>query len=406
MKRTISLWLGLLAFSLLPALAQTPASTKPTGKIHGHVTNSTGVPVNTGTITLSTDGGQTAKYSFPVDASGDYAGEAAPGTYTMIFRLPTTPAGKLVDQIDNVKVVVNQDVQQDDDMALKEFIDKLSPEEKKQLEEIKKKNAAAMQANEIIKGLNADLKVVAQDFKEADTAAATAAQALGAGASKANIDAKEAEIKTAKYTEVETLMLKDSAAKPDATILWAQLGQAQLGLSKSQKDPKKSEDAEATFKKVLELEAASKKPNPQTQGLANAGLGEVYARAGKIPEANAAFDAAAKVNPTQAVFYLKNEMVIFFQTGNADAQVAAAEEVIKADPTVALAYYLKGNGLVGKSTVDPKTNTLVAPPGCQEAYQKYLELAPTGQYAGDVKSILASLQATLPTNAPTKSKKK
>lgn len=99
-------------------------------------------------------------------------------------------------------------------------------------------------------------------------------------------------------------------------------------------------------------------------------------------------------------------MVIFFQENNVDAQVAAADEVIKADPTVAIAYYLKGSGLVGKATVDPKTNKLVAPPGCQEAYQKYLELAPTGQYAPDVKSILTSLQATLPTNAPSKAGKK
>ena len=35
------------------------------------------------------------------------------------------------------------------------------------------------------------------------------------------------EIKTAKYTEIETLMTKDTAAKPDAAVLWAQLGHAQ-----------------------------------------------------------------------------------------------------------------------------------------------------------------------------------
>jgi hypothetical protein len=32
---------------------------------------------------------------------------------------------------------------------------------------------------------------------------------------------------------------------------------------------------------------------------------------------------------------------------------------------------------------------IVLPPGCAEAYQKYLELDPTGQFAGDVKGILA-----------------
>jgi len=295
---------------------------------------------------------------------------------------------------------------QDFDMTRKEYVDKLTPEERKQLEDLRKKNSEAMKANEIIKGLNNDLRAATQYFKDADTAQAAAQQALGASASKSDIEAKETEIKVAKYTEIETMMLKDTGAKPDASVLWAQLGQAQLGLARVKNDQKKYDDAVADFKKVIELEAVSKKPNPSTQGVAHAGLGEVYARTGKIPEANAAFDEAAKVDPAQAVFFLKNEMVIFFQTSNADAQVAAADEVIKADPTVALAYYLKGNGLVGKSTVDPKTNKLIPPPGCQEAYEKYLQLAPTGQYAGDVKSILTSLQATLPPNAPTKPSKR
>ena len=33
---------------------------------------------------------------------------------------------------------------------------------------------------------------------------------------------------------------------------------------------------------------------------------------------------------------------------------------------------------------------IVLPPGCAEAYQKYIELAPDGPYAGDVKAILQS----------------
>ena len=89
---------------------------------------------------------------------------------------------------------------------------------------------------------------------------------------------------------------------------------------------KKYDEAEATYKKALELEAAAKKPNPEVIGAANAGLGEIYARTGKVADATAAYDAAAKANPPQAGFYLKNEAVIFFQVNNADAQVAAADE--------------------------------------------------------------------------------
>jgi tetratricopeptide (TPR) repeat protein len=381
MKRNLSLWLGVLMFALLPALGQ-QAPAGPKGKIHGHVTNPTGVAVTGGTVSLSNDGGHTSVYTFPVDASGDYKGEAPPGTYTIVFRQPDTPPDKMVDSIDGVKIVASEDTLQDDDMTRKEFIDKLTPDQKKQLDDLKKHNSEAMKANEVIKALNADLKVVTQDVKDADGARAAAVQQLGPSATKADLAAKETEIKTAKYTEIETLMAKDSAAKPDAAVLWAQLGLAQSGL-------KKYDDAETSFKKALQVDTDSKKPNPPVEGMANAGLGEIYARAGKVPEANAAYDAAAKANPPSAGIYLRNQAVIFFQMGNGDAQVAAADAGIKNDPNDALLYYLKGQGLIQKATFDAKTQRIVLPEGCADAYQKYLELAPTGPYAAEVQGILA-----------------
>jgi len=400
MKSTISQLMGLVGMSLLalaPLTAAAQAPSGPTGKIHGHITNPTGASQSGGTVSLIAVGlasgpGLSAKSSekaaATVDANGDYTIEAPPGFYTLVYRTPGMTPDKLADKVDKVTVTAGQDVVQDVDMSRKEYIDALPPDQKKQLEDLRKHNSEALKANEVIKNLNADLKTVTQDIKDADGAHAAAVATLGAAAAKADIDAKEAEIKTAKYTEVETLMLKDSAAKPDASILWAQLGQAQAGL-------KKYDDAATTFKKVLDLENASKKPNPAIQGLAQSGLGEVYARTGKIQEANDAYDAAAKVNPTQAGFYLKNEAVIFFQTNQTDAQVAAADKAIAIDPTQALLYYLKANGLVGKTTMDDKTHKLVAPPGCMEAYQKYLQLAPDGPYAADVKGILASFNQTI-----------
>ena len=407
MKRTISLSLGILAFSLLPALAQSP-----TGTIHGHVTNPVGTTTTTGTVSLSNDDGHTDKYAFPVDANGDYKGEASPGTYMVVYRAPETPKDKMVDSFPNVKIVAGQDIVQDIDMSRKEYIDKLDPEQKKQLEELKTKNAAAMQANQVIKVLNADIKTAAQDLKDVDGAADAAKQQLGASAAKADIDAKTLEIKTAKYTEVETMMLKDTGLRPAESVLWAQLGQAQKGL-------KKYDEASASFKKVLDLEAASKKPNLQAQGAANEGLGEIAARQGKIDDANAAYDAAAKVNPAQGPVYLKNEAVIFFQAGqtNGDAkiiaaQVASAEKAIAAspdpkNPNIAILYYLKGQGLIsapGGVTEDPKTHKLIPPPGAIEAFQTYLELAPTGQFSTDVKGILTGFNQSVDTSYKAKKK--
>jgi tetratricopeptide (TPR) repeat protein len=304
----------------------------------------------------------------------------------VIYRAADTPAGQMVDSIRGVKIVAGQDTEQDLDMSRQEYIDKMSPEAKKQLEELKKQNAEALKANALINQLNADLKVVSQDRKDVDGASAAAAQALGPTASKSDLANKMAEIKTAKYTDIVSLMTKDTVLKPDEALLWSQLGFGQAGL-------KQYDDAITSYKKTVDIETVAKKPRPAVIGQAQEGIGEIYARTGKVPEANAAFDAAAKADPADASLYLRNQAIIFFQENNSAAQAAAADTAIKAssnpnDPNLAVLYYIKGQGLIANATVDPKTNRYVLPPDCTAAYQKYLELAPTGQFANDVAGIL------------------
>ena len=69
-------------------------------------------------------------------------------------------------------------------------------------------------------------------------------------------------------TESETLMTQATQAKPDASVLWVELGNAQFCL-------KKYDDAVTSLQKAIELDAASKKPNPEVQGGAGNTLGEV-----------------------------------------------------------------------------------------------------------------------------------
>jgi tetratricopeptide (TPR) repeat protein len=346
--------LSLTAAALLPvAIASAQA---PTGKIHGRVTDPTGVPKSVGTVSLSTDEGKTLKYSFPVSGTGEFTGDGiAPGTYTLILRLPDTAEGKIVDSIENVKIVAGQDTAQDDDLSRKEYLDKLTPDQRKQVDEFKKKNADVMKGNQVIKNMNADLNEARTD----------------------NHDKK--------YDEAEALMLKDTVALPTGELLWYELGLAQMGL-------KKWDDATTSLKKTVELASAAKKPNPELIGGAQAALGEVYARNNKTDDAAAQYDLAAKTNPSKAATYLTNEAVVYFNTGKSDPQTAAADKAIAADPKNPLPYYLKGQSLAGKITVDAKTGAYVVPPGCTEAYQKYLELAPTGPYAAESKAILDETQ--------------
>ncbi|HSZ57564.1 MAG TPA: hypothetical protein VK797_18005, partial [Tepidisphaeraceae bacterium] len=111
--------------------------------------------------------------------------------------------------------------------------------------------------------------------------------------------------------------------------------------------------------------------------------------------AQAAYDAAAQADPKSAGIRYGNEAIIMDRVGNIDATVAAADKAIAADPSKPIPYYLKGKALINKATVDPKTNKIVAPPGCAEAYQKYLELAPDGPFAADAKSVLTEMGTTV-----------
>jgi tetratricopeptide (TPR) repeat protein len=350
-----------LALAILFSTPLFLAGQAATGKIHGHVLDPAGSAENAGTISLF-EGGMASptaepKYTFQVGADGTYTGDVAPGSYTLVYRRPETPKDKVVDQIDNVKVTAGGDTVQDDDMSRTEYLNKLTPEERKALEETKAKNAGIVKENAQIKNLNADLAKARSD--------------------RANKN----------FADAAALMQKDAEAKPDEPLLWVELGESQLGL-------KQYGDAETSLQKGIQLESAAKKPNPDVEGAAGNALGEAYGSDNKIPESEAAYDAAAKANPSGTAMYYTNEAIVMDRNNQLDAVVAAADKAIAADPTKPVPYYLKGKALINKATIDPKTQKIIAPDGCAEAYQKYLDLAPTGPFAGDAKQVLAELSAT------------
>ncbi len=376
---SVSALAGLLFAPFLFASAQAAPGL---GRIHGRVINPSGVPQKDGTVSLSVDGGVTLGYNFPVAASGDYSGQAPPGEYMVVYRAPDTPQGKIVDYISGVQIVAGQDTAQDMDMTRPEFIARLSPDQQRALHELSEANvAAASDAKRDNAAIEADLRIVNLDFHAAEDARVTAAQNLGAAASPGDVDEMTAEIENARLAEIETLMTRDAAADPGEPVLWIALARAETALEKYL-------DAEANFKKALDLGQEADPPRPDVIGAAQAGLGEVYARTLLVDEANAAFDAAAKADPSNAAMYLRNQALIFYETKNFSAQIDAAGVAIKADPDQALLYYIKAVGLAQDARVDPDTQKLVLPPGCADAFRKYLQLAPTGPHAADATAIL------------------
>ena len=383
-----------LLFAVVVAL---PAqqSALDAGKIHGRVINPAGVPQKDGTVSLSVDGGLTLSYNFPVSPSGEYSGQAPEGEYTLTYRAPDTPEGKIVDYISGVQIVAGQDTAQDLDMTRQEFVARLSPDQQSQLRALRDANAASeSDAMRDAASIDADLQIVNLDFQAAENARVTAVQNLATASADAGVDEMTAEIENAKLAEIETLMTKDASADPTEPVLWINLARAQTGL-------KNYLDAETNFKKALDLALKADPPRPEVVGATEAGLGEVYARTLMVDEANTAFDAAAKADPSNSARYLRNQAVIFYNARNFSAQIDAAEKAIKADPNQAILYYIKAAGLAEDARVDPETNKLVLPPGCADAFRKYLEFAPAGPHAAQAAAILQ--RAGEATNTPSPS---
>ena len=356
----VAVFFGVAALPFTAAFAQ-----DGTGSIHGHIQDPVGAPIGGAQVLVTTDG-KTAKYTFTADGNGDFKGTGiAPGTYALNLMAN----GKPVDQLLNIKIVANQDEAEDFDLSRPDYVAKMTPEQRKQMEEVKKANAEALKNNSVIKNLNADLQKARDD------------------------------IKAKNYAEADELMTKDSQQKADAPVIWLELGNAQVG-------EKKYPDATTSLQKAVSLETASPKPSPEIIGGANNSLGEALASQSKIPDAVSAYDAAAKADPTRASMYYTNETIVLARSGqNGDAVTAAADKAIAADPTKPIPYYLKGQALIAKATVDPKTQKIVAPPGCADAYQKYLELAPDGQFAADAQNILASMGEKVKTSYKAGAKK-
>ena len=356
--RTSKLWLAALALAFLPFAVQAQDKNAP-ATVHGHVQDPAGTPIPNAMVKIGTDGtGKEAKYTFTTDANGDYKGDGVvPGTYffTLFEAGPNGAPPKAIDQMKEIKVAAGESVAQDFDLSRPEYLKTLPPEVQKQIADAKAKNAGIQKENQDVKKLNGML---------ADA--------------RTDITAK-------KFDDAATLMQQGVTIKPDSSVLWLELGVAQDG-------QKKYEDAITSLKKAIDLDVNSKKPNPEVQGAANNALGEAYAKTQKVSDATAAYEAAAKIEPANAAMYYGNETIILSQSGaKTEDVVAAADKAIAADPKKPVPYYLKGQALIAKATIDPKTQKIVPPAGTEEAYEKYLDLAPTGPMANDAKSVLAEI---------------
>lgn len=183
------------------------------------------------------------------------------------------------------------------------------------------------------------------------------------------------------------------------------LGNAQLNLSQFQ------EAVDTLEKGVAAAQALLAANDPKTEvPKIKTGMGQMLASEGnaqlklkKNDLAVAAFQKAAEMDPNPAVAYF-NLCATQYNLNQMEAASMACDKAIAADPNKADAYFIKGSALYGNGKLDAN-NKYIVPPGTTDALNKYLQLAPDGGHAADVKAMLAALGEKVETSFGSKKKK-
>jgi hypothetical protein len=94
--------------------------------------------------------------------------------------------------------------------------------------------------------------------------------------------------------------------------------------------------------------------------------------------------AALSSNPGLAFF---NVCTVTYNNGDSAAAVEACRKSVQADPTRADAWFVLGSSLFVDAKVD-SNGKVTSSTETRQALQKYLDIAPDGSHAADVKAML------------------
>jgi tetratricopeptide (TPR) repeat protein len=374
MKKRFAIFLtAVLALGLsLPA-----AFAQASGSVKGTCKDAQGNPIVNGVVVWTNmDNGQ--KYTLKTNKKGEYFSLGlTPGKYlvTLYKDQDDMKANKEMDHVKGFPLQLDEntldfDIKKDQESAAKG--QGLTPEQQKQIQE---QQAKAQKETLTVKQLNEKLNAAktAADAGDYDTAIADLNQA--------------------------------NQVDPSRDLIWFKLGDYYRLSATKQTDPaektKRLDSAVEAYQKAIDIKkgtANDKDPNAAKNLAAYYNnLAEAYAKDNKVDDAVKTYALAAQADPTNAAQYYFNQGAVLTNSGKVDDALAAFDKVIAADPTRADAYYWKGVNMIGKATLS-KDGKMQAPPGTAEAFQKYLELQPTGGYADAAKQMLASIGGSVETS--------
>jgi tetratricopeptide (TPR) repeat protein len=359
-----------LLLVLVVALSVPFAFSQTTGTVKGVCKDMEGKPIVGVVEWVGVETGH--KYSIKTNNKGEYFSLGiVPGKYTV--RL--LKDGAEIFHLNNVPVGLDEVVQDFD---------------------LKKEQAASAQGQ----GMSAEQAKAVQEQQQKAAKEQGTVKTLNEKLTEAN-----AAMDAGDFEKAITTLSAANEIDPTRDLIWFKLGDAYRLSAPKQTDPeekkKRFEMATNTYQKAIELrkgsEQAAKDPDNNKKFAAYYNnLAEAYSKSNKIDDSIKNYDLAAQTYPTQAATYYFNEGAVLTNAGRADDAVKAFDKVIAADPTKALAYYWRGINLIGKATVG-KDNKMVAPDGTAEAFQKYLELDPSGPMAQTAKDMLTTIGSTVET---------
>jgi len=372
MRKHFAILFAVLALGMCAPRVSAQAS----GTVKGTCKDAQGNPIADAVVLWANlENGQ--KYTLKVNKKGEYFSLGiTPGRYnvTLYKSSDDQKAGKELFHQNNFTVQLDEntldfDLKKETENAAKGV--GLTPEQLKQQQE---QAAKAQKEQNTVKSLNDRLNAakVAADAGDFDTAIA---------------------------------QLNDAnQVDPSRDLIWFKLGDYYRLSAAKQTDTaekqKRYGSAADAYQKAIQLKQAApadKDPAAAAKTLAAYynNLAEAYDKSKRVDDAVKTYELAAQSDPSSASQYYFNTGAVLTNAGKVDDAIAAFDKVIAADPNKADAYYWKGVNLIGKATL--QGDKMVAPPGTAEAFQKYLELQPTGTNADAAKQMLTSIGASVET---------